>query len=68
MEKLLIAKVVAVGRGRVAIDGSLKDMQTKVGDTVIYPKMGGQKFQYRSDTFYIIREQELIAIINDENI
>lgn len=66
LEKTLIAEVVAVGRGRIAIDGSINEMQTKVGDTVIYPKLSGQLFEYKDEEYIIIKEPELVAIINKE--
>jgi chaperonin GroES len=63
LEKTLVAEVVAVGRGRINFDGTITAMQTKVGDKVVYPKMGGQVFEYKQEDYIIIREAELVAII-----
>lgn len=54
--------VVSVGHGAI-YNGQVFEMQTKVGDNVIYPKFGGSKFEYKDMTFYVFRENELITIL-----
>ena len=40
-EKAQVGKVVAVGKGRRAEDGTLVPMDIKIGDTVFYAKYAG---------------------------
>jgi|TARA_R100001015_G_C4630814_1_gene192776 chaperonin GroES len=58
--------VVAVGPGAVMIDGSRCDMQTKVGDIVVYPKFGAKKLEYKGDEYLILKEIDILTILTEE--
>jgi len=36
----------------------------KVGDTVLYSKYGGTELQFQGEDFLIMRESDILAIIN----
>lgn len=53
-------EVVAIGPGRVE-DGKLVPLQVKVGDMVLF--QWGEKVTIDSESYYIVRESEILAII-----
>jgi|TARA_R110000822_G_scaffold186348_1_gene325424 chaperonin GroES len=56
-------RVLHVGPGRVALDGTIVPLQTKVGDVVAYPKNLARKVEVDGDDVWVIREAELLMII-----
>ena len=61
-EKSQTAKVVAVGPGGI-IDGKEIVMQVKVGDVVLYSKYAGSEFKLDGKEFTIIRQSDILAIV-----
>ena len=61
-EKPQIAKVVAVGPGKV-IDGKKIDMQVKVGDRVITGKYSGTEVKYQGEEYIIVRQDDVLAVV-----
>ena len=61
-------KVLHVGPGRVALDGTIVPLQTQVGDEVAYPKNLARKVEVDGNDYYVIREVELLMIISREEI
>ncbi len=53
--------VVAVGPGRTAESGKREPMEVKVGDTVIYPKFGGQELKIDGEELIIMPESGIWA-------
>lgn len=58
------AEVIAIGPGRYTISGEIIPSMLKVGDKVILPTMGFTKFEYNGTTYYVGRENEVLAKIN----
>ena len=65
-EKSQIATVVAIGQGG-NIDGKETKMQVKVGDKVLFSKFAGTEFKYKDKDLLIIKQTDILAIINKEN-
>lgn len=63
-EKQQMAKIVAVGPGGV-IDGKEIIMQVKEGDTVLYSKYAGSEFKVDGKDLTIIRQSDILAIVED---
>ena len=63
-EKPQQAEVVAVGPGGV-VDGKEVKMEVKVGDNVIYSKYSGTEVKLDDEEFIIVRQNEILAIINN---
>ncbi len=61
-EKQQTATVVAVGPGGI-IDGKEIAMQVKVGDLVLYAKYSGSDFKVDGKEFTIIRQSDILAIV-----
>jgi|TARA_B100001971_G_C17950675_1_gene412367 chaperonin GroES len=53
--------VVAVGPGRVTASGKREILQVKVGDTIIYPKFGGQELKIDGEELVIMPEDSIWA-------
>lgn len=58
-------KVLAVGPGRVLDDGNRLAMEVKVGQTVLYAKYAGTEFKLDDDELLILREADVLAIVNE---
>lgn len=57
-EKPLAGKVVAVGPGTKEIK-----MEVAVGDQVLYSKYAGQELQIDGETYLIMKQNDILAII-----
>ena len=62
-DKPIQGKVLAVGKGKVKEDGSRTAMDVKEGDTVLFGKYGGTEVQYNEDEYLILREDDILAIV-----
>ena len=63
-EKPQEGKVVAVGKGKATEDGSVKALEVKVGDKVLYGKYSGTEVTTKDGEEYLImREDDILAII-----
>lgn len=65
-EKSQIATVIAVGDGGF-VDGKEAKMQVNVGDKVLFSKFAGTEFKYKDRDLLIIKQTDILAIINKEN-
>ena len=63
-EKPQIAEVVAVGPGGM-VDGKEVKMQRGVGDKVVYSKYAGTTLKYNDDEYIIVKQDDILAIIED---
>ncbi|MBQ1870984.1 MAG: co-chaperone GroES [Lachnospiraceae bacterium] len=61
-EKPQQAEVIAVGPGGV-VDGKEVKMEVKKGDHVIYSKYSGTEVEIDKETFVIVRQSDILAII-----
>ena len=61
-EKPSYAEVVAVGPGGV-VDGNEVKMVVKVGDTVIASKYAGTEVKIDEESFTIVRQADILAIV-----
>ena len=63
-EKPQEAEVVAVGPGKLDDDGKRQPMDVSVGDRVLVGKYSGSEIKIDSDEFVILREDEILAVVN----
>ena len=61
-EKPQQAEVIAVGPGGV-VDGKEVKMEVKKGDHVIYSKYSGTEVKLDEETFIIVKQNDILAII-----
>lgn len=62
-EKPYMAKVVAIGTGGT-IDGEKVEFKVKPNDKVIFNKYATTQFVFNNETFYLIKQIDILAIIN----
>ncbi|MSR44591.1 MAG: co-chaperone GroES [Phycisphaerales bacterium] len=63
-EKPMQGKVVSVGPGKLLDSGSRLAPTVKKGDTVVYGKYSGTEIEIKNVTHLIIRESELLGVID----
>ena len=65
-EKPQRCKVFAVGQGKVRDDGSRQQPDVKDGDTILFGKYSGQDIKIDGEEYLILREDEVLAIIDSK--
>ena len=63
-EKPLMGEVVAVGKGRFTETGAYVETQLEIGQTVVFPVFGGTKITIDEEEYVVLKETDLIAIID----
>ncbi len=64
-EKPQQGKVVSVGAGKVKDDGKRISLDVKAGDLILFGKYSGQEIKLDGEEFLIMREDEVLAVIED---
>ena len=62
-EKPVEGKVIAVGSGKVLEDGSLRKLEVKPGDRVLFGKYSGQEIKVDGEEMVILREDDIVGIV-----
>ena len=62
-EKPVEATVVAVGNGKVLEDGTVRKLDIKAGDRVLFGKYSGTEVKIDGEEHLILREDDVLAII-----
>ncbi|MCG3211157.1 MAG: 10 kDa chaperonin [Anaerolineae bacterium] len=62
-EKPMEGKILAAGPGARNDKGDRQPLDVKVGDKVLYPKYAGTEIKQGSKSYLIMRESDLLAII-----
>lgn len=56
--------VIAAGTGRLLDDGTLVPLELKGGETVLFGKYSGSEVKLGAETYLIMREEEVLAVLN----
>ena len=62
-EKPQRGKVFAVGAGKVKDDGERQPLDVKDGDTILFGKYSGQDIKIDGDEYLIMREDDVLAVL-----
>ncbi len=62
-EKPQRGKVVAVGNGKVTEDGKRVALDVKSGDRILFGKYSGNEVKIDGDDYLILREEDVLAIL-----
>jgi chaperonin GroES len=62
-EKPQQGKVIAVGTGKLDDNGKAIPFNVKKGDLVLMPKYGGTEVKYDDREYQILREEDILGII-----
>ena len=56
-------EVKAVGTGKVLEDGSVRPLELKVGDRVLFGKYSGQTVKVDGDELLVMREEDILGVV-----
>ncbi len=62
-EKPVEGEVIAVGNGKVLDDGSVRKLDVKVGDRVLFGKYGGTEVKVDGEDRLILREDDILGVL-----
>ena len=62
-EKPVEATVVAVGNGKLTKAGTVRPLDVKAGDRILFGKYSGSEVKLDGEEHLILREDEVLAII-----
>jgi chaperonin GroES len=64
-EKPMQGKVIAAGNGKYREDGARVPLDVKAGDRILFGKYSGQEIKVEGEDVLIMREDEVLAVIDD---
>ncbi len=62
-EKPVRGEVTAVGNGKLLENGSLRPLDVKVGDTVLFGKYSGTEVKIDGEEVLVMREEDIMAVL-----
>ena len=62
-EKPVEATVVAVGSGKILEDGTVRKLDVKAGDRVLFGKYSGTEVKIDGEEHLIMREDDILGVI-----
>lgn len=62
-EKPQEAKVIALGTGPKAKDGTMTNFEVKVGDTVLIGKFAGSEVKLENEKYTLVREDDILGVM-----
>jgi chaperonin GroES len=65
-EKPSEGKIVAVGSGVRADDGSVRKLDVKAGDRILFGKFGGTDVKVDGEDLIILRESDILGIVENK--
>ncbi len=63
-EKPMEGKVVAVGNGKLLDDGSVRKLEVKAGDRILFSKYAGSEVKMDGAEHLILKEDDILGIID----
>lgn len=63
-EKPTTGEVIAVGNGRILDNGQRVEPEVKVDQSVVFDKYAGSEVKYEGEEYLVIRENDIIAVID----
>lgn len=65
-EKPEQGEVIAVGQGKQLEDGTLRPLEVKIGEQVLFGKYAGQTVKLDGVEYLVLREEDILAVIDDQ--
>ena len=62
-EKPIRGEVTAIGPGKILDDGSVRKLDVKVGDEVLFGKYSGTEVKVDGDELLVLREEDIMAVV-----
>lgn len=63
-EKPVEGTVIAAGPGKLTDDGKRTPLEVKSNDKIIFSKYAGTEIKVEEESYLILREEDILAIIN----
>ena len=63
-EKPIRGNVVAVGNGKILKDGTVRGLDVKVGEKVLFGKFSGTEVKLGDQELLVLREDDVMAVID----
>ena len=62
-EKPMQGEVLSVGTGYIHENGSVRALDVKAGDTVLFPQWGGTEVKIDGEELLVLKESDIIGIV-----
>src|SRR5262245_45148757 len=62
-EKPVQRKLIAVRKGKILEDGTVRPRDVKVGDKILFGKYSGTEVKVDGDDLLVMREEDVMAVI-----
>ena len=62
-EKPIRGEVVAVGNGKILEDGTVRPLDVKVGDSILFGKYSGTEVKVDGKELLVLREDDVMAVL-----
>ena len=62
-EKPIQGKIVAIGKGKILEDGTVRALDVKVGDKILFGKYSGTEVKVDGEELLVMREEDVMAVI-----
>jgi chaperonin GroES len=62
-DKFITGKVMSVGSGYLTDSGAIVPLEVQVGDTVVFSKQMSVETKVQGETFYNVREENVLHVI-----
>ena len=62
-EKQQEGEVIAVGNGRKTDDGKIIPLDVKAGDRILFGKYSGTEIKVDNEDFLILKEEEILGVV-----
>jgi len=56
-------EIIAIGNGKVLEDGSVRKLDVKVGDKVLFGKYSGQTVKVSGEELLVMREEDIMGVV-----
>jgi chaperonin GroES len=63
-EKPIQGKIVAVGKGRILENGTVRPCDVEVGDKVLFGKYDGTEVRVEGEELLVMRESDVMAVFD----
>src|SRR5579872_3337051 len=65
-EKPIRGKVLAVGKGKILDNGTVRPLDVKIGDRVLFGKYGGNEVKVDGEDLLVLREEDIMAVFESK--
>jgi chaperonin GroES len=62
-EKPTFGKVLAVGNGKLLENGTVRPLDVKVGDKILFGKYSGTEVKLEGEEVVVMREEDILAVV-----